>query len=265
MLQAFTLTRISIDKLRTIIILDLALLELCLLQISDGGDLRSIFSVVVGVNLSLSLFSIQFAFLSYNFSRYKPLFEEFTKELWESISMLVALPFLPILSCLWLSESDRSAMAIMALPLIALSAIDALLLVRKRINPIEIVKAEFSDSAMILYYKRLAQIISPQLDRHEAYLKREAKLKSATPMHEWSFTPTLFGLEKNDPWDRISLVVRLAVQNNDPSVFNEAFKSAVRMLELSFGKVDLPETNSSLMGGLQSLAFLRFSSLEVVS
>lgn len=206
-------------------------LTLLLLAGAYGKNLDRIIPWMLGASFSIAIFSVNFTFFGYQLSKYKAIYSRVTCRQWFNIGVLLLLPFVPLISYVFIPELF-GLIAIGILPLLVFSAIDNASLTGAYLNPRQFIRDAIRETSVDRYLKSFVQHIKKEVKSHKEYLSNMEKFQ--IPPHGISYEPTVLGLGDEDVWDAISVVAKLSVENNDYSVFRTTVSAAIDVLILSY-------------------------------
>lgn len=209
----------------------LIIIEALLVAGSLGANLEKITPWLLGINFSIALFSVNFTFFGYQLSKYKAIYTIVTNRQWLNIILLLTLPFLPIVIFLF-SPAIFGLVALLVLPILIFSAFDNADLTSSYLNPRDIIKKNISNNSIAKYLSALSKEVERDAAEHEAYLANRDKFK--IPSHAHDFEPGSLGVESDDLWDFISILVKVSIDNNDYPVFRSSIKAALNLALASY-------------------------------
>jgi len=236
----------------------LLVLEGLLVWLSFGKDLAPISAWLIGINFTFAAFSVNFTFFGYQLSRYKSILEHVTRRQWFNIVLLLVLPFIPLVAFL-LTPNLYAHIAFVLLPIIVWLAIDNATLTRAYLDPLTHLKRELTSISTESYVSSLYDSVSLEVRVHEQYLKNRSAFQ--IPVHEFSFKTDLLGLARHDLWDKVAVVLKQAVTNNDYPVFIGALEHAINLLLSTYRYQSKKKDDYREIGGVQSVSSKRFRGL----
>jgi len=223
---------------------------------SYDTNIKAITPWLLGINFTLALFSINFTFFGYQLSKYKTIYHKVTKRQWFNISIILILPFIPLISYLIVPEYFGK-IALWMLPVLIFSAIDNALLTTKYLNPQLYLESKTTNRSISKYLLLLSKEVRKETATHQQHLDNRKKIQM--PIESYSFEPTTFGLEVDDIWDSVTLVIKLSIENNDYPVFR---KTIFAMLELIIASYSFEcDEDYRVADGIQHIARKRMRSL----
>lgn len=234
------------------------ILELLFIILAYGKDLKPIAGWLIGINFTFAIFSINFTFFGYQLSRYKSILDRVTRRQWFNIVLLMTLPFLSLL-CFLVSPTKYAHIALFLLPVIAWSAIDNALLTKDYLDPISHLGRALKSQSINSYIDSLYNEIKKEVQSHEEYLSNREKFQ--IPSHEWSFAADTLGLKQNDLWDKLSIVLKQSVINNDYPVFQRSLEHMISLLTYSYNLKSKQKADYRELDGIRSIAHKRFRAL----
>lgn len=245
-------------KNNQILYLIFAIIEISLFASLRGQDLDKITPWLLGINFTISAFSINFTFFGYQLSKYQSIYTGITKRQWLNIFTLLIIPFIPLASYL-IYPRYFGEIALLSLPIIALSSIDNALLTASYLNPLTYIADKLSKKSIESYVSALSEKVINEIRLHETLMEKRKSLQ--TPIHGHDFQPSTFGTELDDLWDAATTVAIQSIENNDYAVFRKSIKQTIELL-FSFydAKIEKNE-NYRLKSGLQFIAHQRFKAL----
>ncbi|CUB03282.1 hypothetical protein [Marinomonas fungiae] len=191
---------------------------------SMNSDVQKITPWLLGANFTIAIFSINFTFFGYQLSKYKAIYSEISKRQWANIVALLSLPFAPLISYLVIPDYF-GIIALLILPVLVFSAIDNASLTDKYISPKFFIDKISRKKVIDRYLIQLSRELEKEVEKHKSYTKDREKYQ--IPAHGYSFEPTTLGLENEDIWDSITVVVNLSIENNDYPVFRKSLSSVL--------------------------------------
>ncbi|MEZ6965989.1 hypothetical protein [Aeromonas sp. S9(2024)] len=195
---------------------------------SYGSDLEKISSWLLGVNFTISAFSINFTFFGHQLSKYKPLYSHINRRQWLNISAVLTLPFIPLVSYLF-DPNIFSYVALATLPILSFSAFDNAMLTSRYLDPKTFISNVSSIKSIDGYIASLSRQIRNEASSHDEKTEIN-KDKFRLPPHGYKFQPTMLGLENDDIWDSMTIVMKLSIENNDYSTFKSSLSAIFRIL-----------------------------------
>jgi len=208
-------------------ILWLAFTILLLVGAYHGKDLEKITPWLLGVSFTISIFSVNFTFFGHQLSKYKAIYSRVSKRQWGNIIVILLLPFVPLISYLYIPEYF-GVISLGILPFLVLSAIDNASLTAMYLNPKQYIRNSASEPLVNRYLSSLEKEIEKEVMSHKTYLSNMNKFQ--IPVHGFKYEPTVLGLDDGDVWDAISVVAKLSIENNDYSVFRTVISAAINVL-----------------------------------
>ena len=169
----------------------LVIVEALLFWGSLGAELEKVTPWLLGINLSIALFSVNFTFFGYQLSKYKVIYTTVTRRQWINIAALLLLPLLPIVIFLF-SSSSYSLAALLVLPILVLFAFENAYLTSSYLNPQNIISKNISDESISKYLSTLSKEVDKEIVEHEAYLENRDKFQ--IPSHAVGFEPGVLGV-----------------------------------------------------------------------
>lgn len=197
---------------------------------SLGADVQKITPWLLGVNFTITIFSINFTFFGYQLSKYKAIYSDISNRQWFNIIALLCLPFFPLI-CFLITPEYFGRVALWTLPILMFSSIDNALLTSRYLSPKKFIKLSTVDRAISRYLSLLVKEIEQEFEEHQRYLTSREKYQ--IPTHAYKFEPRTLGLELNDVWDSVAVITKLSIENNDYTVFRESLNSILKLV-LSF-------------------------------
>lgn len=236
------------------------IIETLLVAGSIGADLDKITPWLLGINFSIALFSINFTFFGYQLSKYQAIYTAVTNRQWFNIVLLITLPFLPLVIFLF-SPSVFGLVALLVLPVLIFSAFDNAGLTSSYLNPRDIIENNLTDKSISRYLALLSKEVEREAAEHEAYLENRDKFQ--IPSHAHDFEPGVLGIEADDLWDLVSILVKVSIDNHDYPVFKSAVNAALRLAfkSYSLSKESGAKRNYKLQGGINFITRNRLQSV----
>jgi hypothetical protein len=186
---------------------------------------------LIGINFTFAFFSVNFTFFGYQLSRYKPIHDKLSKRQWINVIIVLGVPFVPIISFL-IYPVYYAKIALWMMPIVLFSSIDNAQLTNKYLNPESFLNEHFSDSKISNYLRALYDILTPEAEKHEEYLKN--MITFMLPEHDWEFHPDALGVPQDDLWDKVTLLIKTALNNNDYPVFLKCLEKVFRLLQQTY-------------------------------
>ena len=238
----------------------LTLIEALLVVGSLGANLEKITPWLLGINFSIALFSVNFTFFGYQLSKYKAIYTKVTNRQWFNIILLLTLPFLPLVIFLF-SPAIFGLVALLVLPILVFSAFDNTDLTSSYLNPRDIIGKNISDKSISMYLFDLSKEVKREAAEHEAYLTNRDKFQ--IPSHAHDFEPGVLGIESDDLWDFISVVVKVSIDNHDYPVFRSSINAALKLALASYShtKESGENSNYKLQSGINYITRNRLRSV----
>lgn len=242
--------------------------DLIILRFIPNDNLDKIVNWLIGINFTLSIFAINFTFFSYQLSKYKPLVEKLSVLQWLNIVSLLVFPFFPVV--LFLINPNWGAIAaLLIMPAVIFSAIDNCIVMNTRLDPSDYIRRNFSNRRILNYFKTLMPLIKKEVEKHTAYVERNIEQGKGTkiPMAQMMSTPDTVGHVDDDLWDKIIVLTKLAIQNNDTPNFMRSLDAVINILssaydfKLSGQDSQVPHSFKSVVG--KKLQFLFKSIFEL--
>lgn len=235
-----------------------AIIEIALVISSPYDDLDKITPWLLGINFTISAFSINFTFFGYQLSKYQSIYTGVTKRQWFNIGLLLIIPFVPLISYL-LFPSNFGISALLIMPLMVLSAIDNSLLTASCLNPITYAADKLSKRNIEKYISTLSKKIIDEIKLHENLMEKRKGLQ--TPPHGHNFQPTTFGADTDDLWDALSTIAIQSIENNDYAVFRRSVTHTLELLVGFYKYKSADKGNYKINDGLRFIAHQRFNAL----
>jgi len=236
----------------------LAIIEVLLVIKSWNIDLSAISNWLIGINFTLAVFSVNFTFFGYQLSRYKPIHDKLTKRQWFNIVIVFSLPFIPILAFLFFPTYYEIA-SLWMMPIILFSSIDNARLTSQYLNPEFFLHEHFSKPLISKYVRSLYSVVAIEVKSHKEYLRNIKKFQ--IPSHKWEFYPNTLGITKDDLWDKIVLVLKKSLENNDYAIF---MKSLTTLFDLLRQTYSFPSQTDDDFLELQALMTIAHSRLQSI-
>lgn len=238
----------------------LIIIEALLITGSLSADLEKIIPWLLGINFSIALFSVNFTFFGYQLSKYKVIYTKVTCRQWFNIVLLLALPFLPLVTFLF-APAIFGLVALCVLPILAFSAFDNANLTSSYLNPRDIIEKNISDKSISKYLSTLSKEVEKEAAEHEAYLANRDKFQ--IPSHARAFEPGTLGIAFDDLWDFISTLVKVSIDNHDYAVFRNSINAALKLAfsSYSFTKGGGTNSNDNLQSGINYVTKNRLKSI----
>ena len=233
-------------------------IELLLVIGSFNLNLEKITPWLLGINFTIAIFSVNFTFFGYQLSKYKTIYSEITKRQWFNITILLVLPFLPLI-CFLIVPEYFVRTALWILPILMLSAIDNTMLTSKYLSPNQFIENRLSTKAIKHYLDLLSLEVKKEVDEHKLYLKNRDKFQ--IPIHAYDFEPGVLGIESNDLWDAIAIVTKLSIENNDYPVFRQSLNTILKLLLASYSFHYQDQKIYEIDSGIKKIAKKRLHSI----
>lgn len=233
-------------------------IEIALLIAMPGSNLEKITPWLLGVNFTIAAFSINFTFFGYQLSKYKSIYTGITKRQWANITILLVIPFLPLL-CYLIFPAVFGVSALLVMPVMVLSAIDNSLLTASYLNPIKFSAEKFSNQSIDKYILKLSLKIIEEYKVHENLMKVREDFQ--TPPHGYRFQPSTLGTDADDLWDLASTIAVESIDNNDYAVFRKSIKHMLVLLASFYKYKSNDNGEYRLKSGLTLVAHQRFKAL----
>ena len=224
------------------------IIEILLIAASASISIEKITPWLLGANFTIAIFSINFTFFGHQLSRYKPIYSKISKRQWINICALLIVPFAPLM-CFLIAPDFFSLVALLALPILSLSAIDNAELTSKYLNPTLHIEKRISEKEISKYLHALSNKINSELESQDKYLSD--KIRFELPTHATEFEPGALGIDTEDLWDSITVVTKLSIENHDYPVFRCAVSAMLRLATASYafrleGNIENYKLNSGL-------------------
>lgn len=224
------------------------IIEILLIAASASISIEKITPWLLGANFTIAIFSINFTFFGHQLSRYKPIYSKISKRQWINICALLIVPFAPLM-CFLIAPDFFSLVALLALPILSLSAIDNAELTSKYLNPTLHIEKRISKKEISKYLHALSNKINSELESQDKYLSD--KIRFELPTHATEFEPGALGIDTEDLWDSITVVTKLSIENHDYPVFRCAVSAMLRLATASYafrleGNIENYKLNSGL-------------------
>lgn len=239
----------------TIRYLIFAIIEILLIILATNNDLERITPWLLGVNFTISAFSINFTFFGYQLSKYQSIYTEVTKRQWINIGALLTTPFIPLI-CYLISPSNFGTSALLIMPIMVLSALDNSLLTASYLDPIRFSTKKLSKQSTEKYINQLSQKVVEEIKLHKNLMEKRKDLQ--TPPHGHRFQPSTLGTDNNDLWDITSTIAIQSINNNDYTVFRKSIKHTLELLVRFY---QYESSNHQEKEGLRFIAHQRFRAL----
>ena len=197
-----------------------------LFRFSEGMSLGSLNTTLIGVNVSLAVFAINFSFLGYQTSQFKHLRRTIPLRMVLGSLAVILLATSPLVLLLFaVPYVPRIALGL--IPLVAYSSVFLLGLAQRETNPLVLLERLCSGNRAKKFLQRFAE----ESDVRLASLKEIDLSKPADmPPHEWEWhIPP--DLELKDPFNDLFSVARVAVKNSDLVVFERAMQIALERVD----------------------------------
>lgn len=234
------------------------ILTISFLVLAGSSDVNKISAWLIGVNFTISIFSINFTFFGYQLAKYKPIYDRISKRQWLNIAFLMVYPFFPLFTYL-VSLEWFPYVALGGLPLIALSSIDNAILTFKKLDPVEFIKKKTTINKLKQYNSKLAAQIKIEVNEHRQYLENKDKFQ--IPSSGFRFEPVMLGLSENDIWDSLSLVNKLSLEHDDYPTFKFNLNVALQTLLSSYSYTTDDESSYEVNIGINHVSRTRFRGL----
>ncbi|RXJ97832.1 hypothetical protein CRU98_11940 [Arcobacter sp. CECT 8986] len=213
---------------------------------------------LLGINFTVAFFSINFTLFGYQLSKYKLIYHGISKRQWFNILLLLFLPFLPLISFL-IIPLHFGNITLWLLPILFFLCIENVSLTIKYLSPEKFIEDSLSDSVISNYLHSLSLEIKKEINENEKYLNDREKYQF--PTHAYDFEPSTLGLNPNDIWDSISVVVNLSIENNDYPIFRQSI-SAILKLIINFYSFK-NEGNYKIERGIKYIARYRLKAIII--
>ncbi len=228
------------------------------IHLGDGKKLDHVGTWILSANFAAAFFAINFAFIGYNLSPYSKLWRRLSRSHWVLIFLLLSLPTLPIIALLLQPDWVWSG-AVAISPWVTFLSAVTYFTTGDLIDPRRVLKAEYSSKAISNYSAKLAATIEEDSKRQKA---ANILPKGEQPMHMWDYRPNVIEAEHEPLWDRLMIVLSVAIDAHDYEVFEIGFDKAVAI----YKELLKPQSDggSRVGEGLQYVAERRFKSLLVL-
>jgi len=184
------------------------------------GDYERIFFPVC---ITISIFTINFSFIQYQFSPYRNIHNTLSPEhIWAAISVLL-LALLPLGAMVLFSEPVSIRIMLFVIPIEMLLAIWLSLLVDYLVNPQTFLKKQSDTRHLDSYFLEYLEIIQNSMREEENLALSKPQ---DMPDSDWSIYP-LPKINENDPCLSMTLLGLTAIQNNDLVVFEKTVKTLI--------------------------------------
>lgn len=228
------------------------------IQLGAGKKLDHVGTWILSANFAAAFFAINFAFIGYNLSPYSKLWRRLSWSHWVLIFLLLSLPTLPIIALLLQPDWVWSA-AVAISPWVTFLSAVTYFTTGDLIDPRRVLKAEYTSNAISDYCAKLAATIEEDSKRQKA---ANVLPKGEQPMHMWDYRPNVIEAEHEPLWDRLMIVLSVAIDAHDYEVFEIGFDKAVAI----YKELLKPQSDggSRVGEGFQYVAERRFKSLLVL-
>lgn len=235
-----------------------AALSFWLIQLSAGKKLDHVGTWILSANFAAAFFAINFAFIGYNLSPYSKLWRRLSWSHWVLIFLLLCLPTLPIIALL-LRPDGVWSVAVAISPWVTFLSAVTYFTTGDLIDPRRVLKVEYSHKAISGYCAKLAATIEEDSKRQNA---ANVLPKGEQPMHMWDYRPNVIEAEHEPLWDRLMIVLSVAIDAHDYEVFEIAFDKAV----VIYKQLLKPQSEGEprVGEGLQYIAERRFKALLIL-
>lgn len=233
-------------------------LSLWFIHLSDSKKLDQVGTWILSANFAAAFFAINFAFIGYNLSPYSKLWRRLSCSHWILIFLLLSLPTLPIIALLLQPDWVWSA-AVAISPWVTFLSAVTYFMTGDLIDPRRVLKVEYTSKEISRYCTKLTASIDEDSTRQKA---ANVLPKGEQPMHMWDYRPYVIEAEHEPLWDRLMIVLSVAIDAHDYEVFKIGFDKAVAI----YKELLKPQSGggSRVGEGLQYVAERRFKSLLVL-
>lgn len=218
-------------------------------------DLSSHGRWILGATFAATFFSVNFAFIGFNLSPYSKLWRRLSLRHWGLIILLLVIPLFPVATLLVKPEKIWNA-AVAVAPFVTLLSLFAYRTSADLLDPRRVIKQEYSPKAIAHYRTSLRSAIDLDSSKQKSSTLLPA---SERPMHMWDYRPYVIEAKSEPLWDRLMIIVSVALDAHDYEVFEIAFDKAFMIYKALLQAEDGMEGRSA--EGLEYVAERRFKSL----
>lgn len=145
------------------------------------------------------------------------------------------------------------------MPIIIWSAYENAQLTASYLSPVTYLKHKLSSDSIEEYLGNLYTTVSGEVVQYKEYLDNLSRFQ--IPAHELSYSPDVLGVSKDDLWDKVLVVTKLAFSNNDYPVFMTCIELMLPLLENSYSMKSKSEHDYDEITGVALIAHKRFLGL----
>lgn len=228
------------------------------IHMGANKELGHVGTWILSANFAAAFFAINFAFIGYNLSPYSKLWRRLSWSHWILIFLLLSLPTLPVIALLMQPGLVWSA-AVAISPWVTFLSAVTYFMTSDLIDPRRVLSVEYTSKAISRYCIKLTATIDNDCKRQKAV---KVLPMGEQPMHMEDYRPNVIEAEHEPLWDRLMIVLSVAIDAHDYEVFEIAFdKAAAIYKELLKPK---SKVGTSIEEGLQYVAERRFKSMLVL-
>lgn len=174
------------------------------------------------------------------------------------IFLLLSLPTLPILALLLKPDFAWSA-AVAISPWVTFLSAVTYFTTSDLIDPRRVLKVEYTSKGIDVYFTKLENTIDADSRRQKDDNPLPPKDR---PMHMWDYRPNVIEAKHEPLWDRLMMVISVAIDAHDYEVFEIAFDRAFVIYKRLLQPEDCVDHH--VKDGLQYVAERRFKALLVL-
>lgn len=187
-------------------------------------------SWIIGLAFTLSLFSVNFTFFSYNLSKYKNLIDKISLYQWVRIVFLICIPVLLVGLSIFLYDVWVYNMAVWSLPIIILLGWWNSISISRKINPLLWIGKITDQKKLENYICSLSNLLIEEKKKSKEILSdlRDSAQIASSP---FDFKSVVISVGKDDVWDNLASVTQLIISNDDYEIFKKIINEAHVVLE----------------------------------
>jgi hypothetical protein len=188
-------------------------------------DSEKLGNALVSIPFTVAIFAVNFSFLEYQFSAYRPLVRGLSLSHVIAATGVLFLAILP-LSAVYLGYSLRTVSGIVT-PLVTYASVGLALLARRNADPLHQIESATESNRVWNFCHEYVDAAADQLaDLEQLELSRPREM----PLHEWDRrTPPV--IKGHDPFAVLFQIASLAISTADYRVFEEVLSGLLKISE----------------------------------